>query len=258
MVDKKQYLRHTLSIEYKIVVRRADGKRSKKFGEIHSEDCTFNSAPFTEDDYDSATRSASEHIGETIDDAVKKAFESEKLKGVDFSSIPSEVIAMVPGEMARTYSVVPYARTQGDINTLYLACNAGSNAMNVLAGDDVKFLTGYNVELAQVDEKTLDKALDKYYPKPNENILSKIPKKVRQLLPDELVRKQRIIPYAQKGGAIYIATDKDAKDMALLSAIDDVKFLTGFNVETEQVDEQTLTKALDKYYKEPAGMQMGL
>jgi type IV pilus assembly protein PilB len=67
------------------------------------------------------------------------------------------VIKLVPAETARKYQIVPLSRAGA---TLTIAM---TDPTNVFAMDDVKFMTGYNVEPVVASETALLEAIDKYY-----------------------------------------------------------------------------------------------
>ena len=71
--------------------------------------------------------------------------------------IPESVVKLIPPDLAVRYQVVPFKR-QG--NTLYLAV---SDPTKVGALDDIKFLTGLNVEVVVSSESEIAQALSKYY-----------------------------------------------------------------------------------------------
>ena len=72
--------------------------------------------------------------------------------------IDAAVIKLVPGETARKYQIVPLSRAGA---TLTIAM---TDPTNVFAMDDVKFMTGYNVEPVVASETAVLDAIDKYYP----------------------------------------------------------------------------------------------
>jgi type IV pilus assembly protein PilB len=71
--------------------------------------------------------------------------------------IDPAVIKLVPAETARKYQIVPLSRSGA---TLTIAM---TDPTNVFAMDDVKFMTGYNVEPVVASETALLDAIDKYY-----------------------------------------------------------------------------------------------
>jgi type IV pilus assembly protein PilB len=71
--------------------------------------------------------------------------------------IDPAVIKLVPAETARKYQIVPLSRAGA---TLTIAM---TDPTNVFAMDDVKFMTGYNVEPVVASEIALLDAIEKYY-----------------------------------------------------------------------------------------------
>ncbi len=78
---------------------------------------------------------------------------------VDLShfEIDAKVLSVIPEDIARKYKVIPLHRMG------YTITLAMSNPTNVLAIDDIKFRTGYNVEAVVSAETSIMKAIDKYY-----------------------------------------------------------------------------------------------
>jgi type IV pilus assembly protein PilB len=79
--------------------------------------------------------------------------------------IDPTVIKIVPGEVARKYGVLPVNKTGA---TLTIAMG---DPTNVFAMDDIKFMTGYNVEPVVASEIALRKAIDKNYGTPRSVVL---------------------------------------------------------------------------------------
>jgi type IV pilus assembly protein PilB len=71
--------------------------------------------------------------------------------------IDAAVIKLVPAETARKYQIVPLSRAGA---TLTIAM---TDPTNVFAMDDVKFMTGYNVEPVVASETAVLDSIDKYY-----------------------------------------------------------------------------------------------
>src|ERR687891_1379484 len=72
--------------------------------------------------------------------------------------IDAAVIKLVPAETAQKYQVVPLSRSGA---TLTIAM---TDPTNVFAMDDIKFMTGYNVEPVVASETAVTDAIQKYYP----------------------------------------------------------------------------------------------
>jgi len=67
------------------------------------------------------------------------------------------VIKLIPVETAQKYQVIPLSR-QGATLTI-----AMTDPTNVFAMDDIKFMTGYNVEPVVASESAVQEAIQKYY-----------------------------------------------------------------------------------------------
>ncbi|HKA35697.1 MAG TPA: type IV-A pilus assembly ATPase PilB [Thermoanaerobaculia bacterium] len=79
--------------------------------------------------------------------------------------IDAAVIKIVPGDVARKYGVLPVNKTGA---TLTIAMG---DPTNVFAMDDIKFMTGYNVEPVVASEVALRKAIDRHYGTPRSVVL---------------------------------------------------------------------------------------
>jgi type IV pilus assembly protein PilB len=67
------------------------------------------------------------------------------------------VIKIIPVDIAQKYQIIPVNRAG---STLIIAM---SDPSNIFAVDDIKFMTGYNVEVVVVSESAIKAALDKFY-----------------------------------------------------------------------------------------------
>jgi type IV pilus assembly protein PilB len=72
--------------------------------------------------------------------------------------IDGTVIKLIPAETAHKYQIVPLSRAGA---TLTIAM---TDPTNVFAMDDIKFMTGYNVEPVVASEAAVSDAILKYYP----------------------------------------------------------------------------------------------
>jgi len=71
--------------------------------------------------------------------------------------IDAGVIKLIPGDVARKYNILPVNKTGATITI------AMADPTNVFAMDDIKFMTGYNVEPVVASETSLEEAIEKYY-----------------------------------------------------------------------------------------------
>jgi len=73
------------------------------------------------------------------------------------TDIELECIDMIPGDVARKFQVLPITRA-GRVLTV-----AMSNPSNIFAIDDIKFITGLDVQPAVAGERAIKKYIDKFY-----------------------------------------------------------------------------------------------
>ncbi len=71
--------------------------------------------------------------------------------------IDSAVIKIIPAEVAQKYQLVPVNRAGA---TLIVAV---SDPSNLFAIEDIKFMSGYNIEMVVASERDIKVSLDKYY-----------------------------------------------------------------------------------------------
>ncbi|MCK9994793.1 MAG: Flp pilus assembly complex ATPase component TadA, partial [Candidatus Krumholzibacteria bacterium] len=76
---------------------------------------------------------------------------------LDKTDIEMECIDMIPGDVARKFQVLPICRA-GRVLTLAMA-----NPSNIFAIDDIKFITGLDVQPAVAGERAIKKYIDKFY-----------------------------------------------------------------------------------------------
>ncbi len=76
---------------------------------------------------------------------------------LDHFEVDPGIIKIIPAETARKYQILPLSRS-GATLTIAMA-----DPTNVFAMDDIKFMTGYNVEPVVASETSLDEAIEKYY-----------------------------------------------------------------------------------------------
>src|SRR3954470_9475865 len=72
--------------------------------------------------------------------------------------LPAAVIKLIPADTAQKYQIVPLSRAGA---TLTIAM---TDPTNVFAMDDIKFMTGYNVEPVVASETAVSEAIQRYYP----------------------------------------------------------------------------------------------
>lgn len=72
-------------------------------------------------------------------------------------TIDSSVLKLIPADMAKKYLIMPVARVGATLTV------AMTDPSNVFAIDDVKFMTGYNVEVVVSSESAIIAAITNYY-----------------------------------------------------------------------------------------------
>src|ERR1700704_3639020 len=88
---------------------------------------------------------------------------------LDLFDIEDSVLRLIPQEVAQKYSVLPLSRVGA---TLTLAM---VDPTNVFAMDDIKFMTGLNVEPVVVAEASVQTAIARYYSSSREIELAAVP-----------------------------------------------------------------------------------
>ncbi len=101
------------------------------------------------------------------------------------------------------------------------------------------------VKLGFIDEKTLTSFLSKQFGVPPVDLATEeIDPEVLKLVPESIAQKYLLIPVKRKGSTLYVAM----ADPSNIFAIDDIKFLTGYNVEPLVASEIAIKEAIDRYY----------
>ena len=105
---------------------------------------------------------------------------------------------------------------------------------------------GYNLtKLGYIKEQDLTSFLSKHYGVPPINLLEiEISPEIIQLVPKEVAEKHQIIPVDKSGANLIVAM----ADPSNIYAMDDLKFLTGYNIEPVVASEGAIKEAIDKYY----------
>ncbi|MEA2235308.1 MAG: type pilus assembly protein PilB [Thermoanaerobaculia bacterium] len=93
---------------------------------------------------------------EDITECLSQQFGVPSISLVHFEIDPS-VIKLIPADVARKYNILPVNKTGATITI------AMADPTNVFAMDDIKFMTGYNVEPVVASELGIKAAIDNYY-----------------------------------------------------------------------------------------------
>src|SRR6185436_10215192 len=105
---------------------------------------------------------------------------------------------------------------------------------------------GYNlVKLGFVKDEEITALLSKQYGVPSINLIQfEIDPGIIKLIPAETAHKYQIIPLSRSGATLTIAMT----DPTNVFAMDDIKFMTGYNVEPVVASETAVADAIPRYY----------
>src|SRR3990170_430074 len=108
---------------------------------------------------------------------------------------------------------------------------------------------GFNlVKLGFVKDEEITAFLSKQYGVPSINLTQfEIDASIIKLIPSETAHKYQIVPLSRAGATLTIAMT----DPTNVFAMDDIKFMTGYNVEPVVASETAVVEAIQKYYSTP-------
>jgi type IV pilus assembly protein PilB len=128
--------------------------------------------------------------------------------------IDPSVIKLIPAETAQKYQIVPLSRAGA---TLTIAM---TDPTNVFAMDDIKFMTGYNVEPVVASEIAVTDAILKYYPAAAKAAAGK-PVAVKE--PTAPLPNVSTLEIASKGlEELQASLDTDANDVEVLEELQEI------------------------------------
>jgi type IV pilus assembly protein PilB len=105
------------------------------------------------------------------------------------------------------------------------------------------------VKLGYVKDEEITALLSKQYGVPSINLAQfDIDASIIKLVPSETAQKYQIVPLSRSGATLTIAMT----DPTNVFAMDDIKFMTGYNVEPVVASEAAVMEAIKRYYS-PAG-----
>ncbi len=113
---------------------------------------------------------------------------------------------------------------------------------------------GYTlVKLGMVGEEEVVAALSRQYGVPAVNLASlEIDEEVLRLIPREVAQRYCVLPISRVGTTLTLAM----ADPANVYAIDDIKFVTGFNIEPVVASEVGLMRLIEQYYGNVRGLEL--
>lgn len=102
-----------------------------------------------------------------------------------------------------------------------------------------------------LSEEELTSFLSKQYGVPSVNLADyEIEPAVIKIIPPEVVQKYQLLPVNRAGATLIIAVS----DPSNLFAIEDIKFMTGYNIEMVVASERDIKASIDKYYDQSASL----
>ena len=114
---------------------------------------------------------------------------------------------------------------------------------------------GYNLtKLGYISEKDLTAFLSRQYGIPTIDLSTQdIDSEVIKLIPEDVAQKYQVIPVSRTGATLVVAM----ADPSNIFAIDDIKFLTGYNVEPLVASDAAIRAAIESIYEtsEMAGLE---
>jgi type IV pilus assembly protein PilB len=100
-------------------------------------------------------------------------------------------------------------------------------------------------------EEELTSFLSKQYGVPAVNLADyEIDNAVIKVVPSEVVQKYQLVPVNRAGATLIVAIS----DPSNLFAIEDIKFMTGYNIEMVVASDRDIKNAIDKYYDQSASL----
>lgn len=106
---------------------------------------------------------------------------------------------------------------------------------------------GFNLtKLGFISEKDLTVFLSKQYGIPTVDLATQgIDPEIVKLIPEDVAQKYQVIPVSRTGSTLVVAM----ADPSNIFAIDDIKFLTGYNVEPLVASDAQIKAAIEKHYE---------
>ncbi|MGB9080569.1 MAG: type IV-A pilus assembly ATPase PilB [Desulfuromonadaceae bacterium] len=119
-----------------------------------------------------------------------------------------------------------------------------------LSGNQLR-LGSILINLKLLTEVQLTSFLSKQYGVPSVNLSDyEIDPAVIKIIPPEVVQKYQLLPVNRAGATLIVAVS----DPSNLFAIEDIKFMTGYNIEMVVASERDIKASIDKYYDQSASL----
>jgi type IV pilus assembly protein PilB len=107
-------------------------------------------------------------------------------------------------------------------------------------------------QLGYLDETELTEFVAKQYGVPSINLEEfEIDRAVIELIPEEVAVKHTVLPVNRAGSTLILAT----ADPSNIFALDDIKFLTGYNIQPVVAAEAAIKRAIERYYDKSSSLE---
>ncbi len=106
--------------------------------------------------------------------------------------------------------------------------------------------------LGFLEENELTDFVARHYGVPSINLDEfEIEASVIQLIPEDVATKHGVVPVNRAGSTLIVAT----ADPSNIFALDDIKFLTGYNIQPVVSSEEAIRRAIDRYYDQSTSLE---
>ncbi len=103
------------------------------------------------------------------------------------------------------------------------------------------------IKVGAIEETKLTDFLSKQYGVPSINLKDfEVEPEIIKLVPKDVAEKHLVVPVNRAGSALIVAMC----DPSNIYAVDDLKFLTGYNIEAVVASEPAIREAIERYYAE--------
>ena len=106
-------------------------------------------------------------------------------------------------------------------------------------------------KLGFLEESELTDFVAKQYGVPSINLDDfDVDPEVIQLIPEDVALKHNVVPVNRAGSTLILAT----ADPSNIFALDDIKFLTGYNIQAVVASEDAIKRGIERYYEQSTGL----
>ncbi|NWF76136.1 MAG: type IV-A pilus assembly ATPase PilB [Nitrospirae bacterium] len=171
---------------------------------------------------------------------LSKQFNVPAINLIDYKIDPS-VLKLIPLEIARKYLIIPVARVGATLTIAMM------DPTNVFAIDDVKFMTGYNVDVVVAGESAILNAIATYYKKTDDALIAskKLSAKALQAkdytLSEEELKEEEMTTSIDES----LVVDVDEFDKVVGEALDDIEVVEEKEEEAVKEVERPIVKLVN-------------